>query len=143
MLRRALRAHEQGEFDKAERLYTAVLQSDADNFDALHGLGVINYRRGRSDAALALIQAALKADLDRADGFSSLGLVFHALKHSSARSRATTKACASRRTMPSSTTGAAWRCSSLAGRKRRWMISSACWPPLPIISRRSATAAMR
>ena len=26
MLRRALRAHEQGEFDKAERLYTAVLQ---------------------------------------------------------------------------------------------------------------------
>jgi tetratricopeptide (TPR) repeat protein len=79
MLRRALRAHEQGEFDKAERLYTAVLHSDADNFDALHGLGLINYRRGRLDAALALIQAALKADLDRADGFSSLGLVFHAL----------------------------------------------------------------
>jgi tetratricopeptide (TPR) repeat protein len=80
MLWRALRALEQGEFDKAERLYTAVLQSDADNFDALHGLGLINYRRGRLDAALALIQAALKADLDRADGFSSLGLVFHALK---------------------------------------------------------------
>src|SRR6202035_4455060 len=80
MVRRALRAHEQGEFDKAERLYTAVLHRDADNFDALHGLGLINYRRGRLDAALALIQAALKADLDRADGFSSLGLVFHALK---------------------------------------------------------------
>jgi hypothetical protein len=80
LVRRALRAHEQGEFDKAERLYTAVLRGDADNFDALHGLGLINYRRGRLDAALALIQAALKADLDRADGFSSLGLVFHALK---------------------------------------------------------------
>src|SRR5580700_8780230 len=50
MLRRALRAHEQDEFDKAERLYTAVLHSDADNFDALHGLGLINYRRGRLDA---------------------------------------------------------------------------------------------
>jgi tetratricopeptide (TPR) repeat protein len=80
MLRRAWRAHEDGEFDKAERLYTAVLHIHADNFDALHGLGLINYRRGRLDAALALIQAALKADLDRADGFSSLGLVFHALK---------------------------------------------------------------
>jgi tetratricopeptide (TPR) repeat protein len=80
MLRRALRAHEHGEFDKAERLYTAVLHIQSGNFDALHGLGLINYRRGRLDAALALIQAAIKADLDRADGFSSLGLVFHALK---------------------------------------------------------------
>src|ERR1700692_272296 len=80
MLRRALRAHEDGEFDKAERRYTPVLHSDADNCDALHGLGLINYRRGRLDAALALIQAALKAALGRADGFASLGLVFHALK---------------------------------------------------------------
>ncbi len=80
MLRRASRAHEQGEFDKAERLYIAALHIQPDNFDALHGLGLINYRRGRLDAALALIQTALKADLDRADGFSSLGLVFHALK---------------------------------------------------------------
>jgi len=80
MLRRALRAHQQGEFDEAERFYTAVLHIDSDHFDALHGLGLINYRRGRLDAALALIQAALQADLDRADGFSSLGLVFHALK---------------------------------------------------------------
>src|ERR1700719_5296096 len=80
MLRRASRAHEDGEFDKAERLYTAVLHLQPDHFDALHGLGLINYRRGRLDAALALIQAALKADLGRADGFASLGLVFHALK---------------------------------------------------------------
>jgi tetratricopeptide (TPR) repeat protein len=80
MLRRAWRAHEHGEFEKAERFYTAVLHIHPDHFDALHGLGLINYRRGRLDAALALIQAALKADLDRADGFSSLGLVFHALK---------------------------------------------------------------
>jgi tetratricopeptide (TPR) repeat protein len=80
MLRRALRAHEHGEFDKAERLYAAVLEAQPDHFDALHGLGLLNYRRGRLDAALALIQAALKADLAHADGFSSLGLVFHALK---------------------------------------------------------------
>jgi tetratricopeptide (TPR) repeat protein len=80
MLRRASRAHEDGEFDKAERLYTAVLHLQPDHFDALHGLGLLNYRRGRLDAALALIQAALKGDLGRADGFASLGLVFHALK---------------------------------------------------------------
>jgi tetratricopeptide (TPR) repeat protein len=80
MLRRALSAHQQGEFGKAERLYAVVLQHDPENFDALHGLGQINYQRGRLDSALALMQAALKADLTRAEGFATLGLVFHALK---------------------------------------------------------------
>jgi tetratricopeptide (TPR) repeat protein len=78
LLQRARRAHEQSEFEKAQRLYTAVLQYQPDNFDALHGLGVIHYRHGRLDTALVLIQEALKADLDRADGFASLGLVFQA-----------------------------------------------------------------
>ena len=80
LLRRAWRAYEAGELAKAERSFTAVLQGEPRNFDALHGLGLINYCRGRLDAALALIQTALLADLGRADGFSSLGLVFVALK---------------------------------------------------------------
>jgi hypothetical protein len=80
MLRRAERAREQLELDKAERLYAALLQHQPGNFDALHGLGQINYQRGRLDAALALIQAALQSDLSRADGFASLGLVFYSLK---------------------------------------------------------------
>ena len=69
----------EGQFDKAERLYTELLQQQSDNFDALHGLGQIAYQRGRLDQALALTQASLKSDLSRADGFASLGLVFHAL----------------------------------------------------------------
>jgi hypothetical protein len=79
MLRRALRAYEDGEFGKAERLCTALLENHPDNFDALHCLGRIHFQRGRLDAALALFQAALKSDLQRADGFASLGLVFHSL----------------------------------------------------------------
>ena len=79
-LRRAWRAQEQGEFAKAERLYTEFLQCCPNDFDALHGLGQINYRRGRLDAALSLFQEALKSDVFRADGFASLGLVFHALR---------------------------------------------------------------
>ena len=79
LLRRAQRAHADGDFHNAERLYNAALQHRPDDFDALHGLGRIKHRRGRLDAALALIQAALKADLSRAEGFGSLGLVLHAL----------------------------------------------------------------
>ena len=80
MLRRAERACNAGEFVKAERLYVALLQTSPNNFDVLHGLGQLNFRRGRLEAALAFFQEALKSDLCRADGFSSLGLVFHALK---------------------------------------------------------------
>jgi tetratricopeptide (TPR) repeat protein len=80
LLRRAERARTEGELQKAERLYQAVLAREPQNFDALHGLGQIHYARGRFDTALALFQTALKADLTRAEGFSSLGLVFHALK---------------------------------------------------------------
>lgn len=80
ILRRAQRALGEGELNKAERLYTELLQHQSDNFDVLHGLGQIACRRGRLETALALIQAALKSDLSRADGFASLGLVFHTLK---------------------------------------------------------------
>jgi len=79
MLRRAARARDDHDLAKAERLYTAALQYQPGNFDALHGLGHVNYRRGRLDAALALMQEALKQDLSRADGFAGLGLVFIAL----------------------------------------------------------------
>ena len=79
LLRRALRAHESGELAKAERLYNALLRRHPENFDALHGLGLLHYRRGRLDTALVLIQAALRGDGSRAEGFASLGLVFHVL----------------------------------------------------------------
>ncbi len=79
MLRRAFRAHEQGELGKAERLYAAVLQYDPDSFDALHLLGLLNHQRGRSEAALQLICSALATDRRRADGLSSLGLVLHTM----------------------------------------------------------------
>lgn len=80
MLRRAQRAQEGGELDKAERLYNAVLSRQKESFDALHGLGQIKYLRGNLATALVLIQEALKADRWRTDGFASLGLVFYSLK---------------------------------------------------------------
>jgi tetratricopeptide (TPR) repeat protein len=80
ILRRAQRAHQDGELDKAERLYHAALSHHRDSFDALHGLGQIKYLRGNLATALALIQEALRVDRGRAEGFASLGLVFYSLK---------------------------------------------------------------
>jgi tetratricopeptide (TPR) repeat protein len=80
LLRRAERARAERDFAKAERLYRDIAHAQPDHFDALHGLGLVDYERGRLDTALAFCQAALRSDLDRADGFSTLGLVFHALR---------------------------------------------------------------
>jgi hypothetical protein len=80
MVRRAQRAHERGDRAKAERLYSAALERQPANFDALHGLGQLHYQWGRPDTALVLIQQALKIDRGRADGFASLGLMFHCLR---------------------------------------------------------------
>ncbi len=80
LLRRAQRAREAGDLDKAERLYNALLAQSPLRFDALHGLGQIKYLRGSLATALALIQEAVKADNGRAEGYASLGLVFYSLK---------------------------------------------------------------
>jgi tetratricopeptide (TPR) repeat protein len=80
LLRRARRAHERGEPDKAAQSYAALLANDPGNFDALHGLGQIHLQSGRLEMALALFQSSLKSNPDRADGFSSLGLCFHLLR---------------------------------------------------------------
>ena len=80
LLRRALRAHQDGDLAKAERLYNALLQHDPGSFDGLHGLGQVHAQRGRHATALVLLQTALRGDASRAEGFASLGLVFHFLR---------------------------------------------------------------
>jgi tetratricopeptide (TPR) repeat protein len=74
-LRRARRAHESGELQRAERIYADILRRDPGHFDALHLSGMLNYQRGQHDAALKLLRAALLIDRGRADAHSDLGLV--------------------------------------------------------------------
>jgi len=67
MLRRAVRAHQEGAFDQAQRLYGALLQHDPTDFNALHLLGLLHHQRGALDLALRHYDAALKimpGDLD-------------------------------------------------------------------------------
>ena len=80
LLRRARHAQDAGDAATADRLYAAVLQSEPDNFDALHGRGRLHCQWGQFDSALTLIQTALKIDRGSADGFASLGLVFYYLR---------------------------------------------------------------
>jgi tetratricopeptide (TPR) repeat protein len=78
LLRQAFRAHQEGDFALAERLYADVLQYCPDEFDALHMLGLLRYQRGHLADALRLIAAALERNGEWADAWSNLGLVLEA-----------------------------------------------------------------
>ena len=71
----AMRAHQAGDLDTAERLYGEVLALHAAQPDAMHFLGVLAHQRGRSDEAVALIGAALKIVPRHPDAHNNLGNV--------------------------------------------------------------------
>ncbi len=60
-LREAQIHHQAGRLDEAERGYRFLLERTADQPDALHGLGLLNYRRGNLNDALAWLAKACAA----------------------------------------------------------------------------------
>ena len=56
----ATKAHQQGQSDRAEDLYKAVLQSFPNHQDANHNLGLVLAPRGDFTAALPLFKKALQ-----------------------------------------------------------------------------------
>lgn len=75
----ALRHHQTGRLEEAERLYRQVLQGHPTHADALHFLGVIAHQRGRNDVALELLRQAI-AQNERVPSFhNNLGNVLKAL----------------------------------------------------------------
>lgn len=74
----ALRYHQVGRLDEAERLYRRALAADSLHADSLHLLGVIAYQRGGHAAALELIRQAIAIDGKVGPYYSNLGLVLQA-----------------------------------------------------------------
>ena len=77
-LESALRHHQAGEFEEAEKLYRRVLKSEPKHPDALHLLGVVSHQVGRHDKAVKYIQRAIESR-PMATFHSNLGLAYHAL----------------------------------------------------------------
>jgi Tfp pilus assembly protein PilF len=57
--RQAAALLQQGQAQEAEVLFRALLATSPDDFDGLHGLGIIRAQQGASEEAIALIGAAL------------------------------------------------------------------------------------
>ena len=69
----ALRHHQAGRLEDAERLYRQVLAIDPRHADSLHLLGVVAYQSGRPEQAVELIGRALKLAKDVPFYHSNLG----------------------------------------------------------------------
>jgi tetratricopeptide (TPR) repeat protein len=79
-LREALSLQRRGELREAEKIYSRVLKSAPDKFDALNLLGGVKLQQGRFGDAERLFRAAVKANPRVAAGWSNLGQALHALK---------------------------------------------------------------
>ncbi len=69
----ALQHHNAGRLSQAESIYQQILQSDPNQPDALHLLGVIAHQVGKNDTAVDLITRAIAIDPDLAEAHSNLG----------------------------------------------------------------------
>ncbi len=78
MQRQADHSFRDGNLDKAERLCTGILEYRSDDFDALHLLGIVNFRRRRLIEALRFLSQALKVNSGSAAAMTNLGLALHA-----------------------------------------------------------------
>jgi Flp pilus assembly protein TadD len=71
----ALSQHQSGRFDLAEPLYRQILQSDPNNFQAVHLLGLVAQQTGRSDEALHLLSRAVQLRPDSSEAHYNHGII--------------------------------------------------------------------
>lgn len=71
----AVRLHDAGKFQEAERLYREILVQQPTHFEAMHNLGLIAHQAGRNDIAADLIRRTLASNPDYAEGHVNLGTV--------------------------------------------------------------------
>ena len=77
-LQKAIQYHKSGQFQKAEHQYRRVLETDPNQPDALHLLGVVAYQTGNFDQAVHLIKKAIRKNPENPFYYNALGAVFNA-----------------------------------------------------------------
>jgi Tfp pilus assembly protein PilF len=71
--------HQKGDLEAAIGLYQDVIDSDPENADAWHLMGVVAHQRGNNDLAVKLLENAISLKDDVADFYSNMGMVRRAL----------------------------------------------------------------
>lgn len=74
----ALQAQQIGDLDRAERLYREVLQTEPDNPDAWHLLGMTLFAANEFDESIVCLQTTIELAPDQASVLTNLGVVYRA-----------------------------------------------------------------
>lgn len=82
LLQQAIVKHQQGFLQQAENLYVQVLQIDAQQFDALHMIGLIAKQRGDTQSALNFFAKAIQSNPRDAGVHCNLGATFQQIGNS-------------------------------------------------------------
>ncbi len=80
MLQTAIAFHQRGDLPTALKLYSMVLQTDPENFDALHLSGVISYQLGDLDNAIFCLSKAISVNYASASLHLNYGAALHQAK---------------------------------------------------------------
>jgi tetratricopeptide (TPR) repeat protein len=76
----ALRHHQDGRLEEAERIYREVLRADPNQADAIHLLGMIAYQLGRYELAATLINRAIALNGEAEAFHYNLAKVYDSLR---------------------------------------------------------------
>jgi tetratricopeptide (TPR) repeat protein len=74
-LKQAMRLHEKGRHEQAEKRYSKILQADPTHAGAMHLMGVLAHQAGRNAEAADLIRKAIDFDPHFSAAYFNLGLV--------------------------------------------------------------------
>lgn len=80
VLKRAIRHHRAGEWDKATAVYRDILGAIPDQPNALHLSGLLAYQKGETECAVELLARAVVVAPDNAEAHFHLGVVWQALE---------------------------------------------------------------
>ncbi len=74
LIDQAIEHHQAGRYEQAASLYTQILESQPDQVDALHLLGVLAYQDGDAAKAVALVGRAIEQDSSQSVFHNMMGL---------------------------------------------------------------------
>ncbi|MEQ9247277.1 MAG: tetratricopeptide repeat protein, partial [Nitratireductor sp.] len=77
-MKQAVRLHQKGRHEQAEKRYSKVLTANPSHVGALHLMGVLAHQAGHNDKAVDWIRRALDVDPTFSDAHFNLALVYEA-----------------------------------------------------------------
>ena len=74
-IQQALLYHQMGDLDNAKIIYQQILESEFDNFDALHLLGLLEFQNKNFYSAIDLINKAITSDPNHSIVYCDMGII--------------------------------------------------------------------